>query len=76
VVQAVNFDRNGSAGCNIYGILGNDTLFTDNSWKVAKGIIAPDKVDSASLSNAVPYDNGWKITAPDFSLGLRSWIER
>ena len=42
VVQAANYDNNGSAGCNIFAQIGGDTLVTDSSWKVAKGIIAPE----------------------------------
>ncbi|MCL5267213.1 MAG: beta-N-acetylhexosaminidase [Bacteroidetes bacterium] len=76
MVQAVNFDRFGSAGCNIIAQIGNDTLKTDSTWKVAKGIISPDGVTSARFVGARPYDNGWTVTAPDFSLKLRSWIER
>lgn len=76
MVQAVNFDRFGSAGCNVIAQIGNDTLRTDSTWKVAKGIVAPEGIESASFLEAAPYDNGWTVTAPDFSLKLRSWIER
>ena len=76
VVQAANFDPFGSAGCNIFARIGNDTLMTDSTWKVAKGIIPPDDVASGRFVDARPYDNGWTVTAPDFSLKLRSWIER
>ncbi len=76
VVQAVNFDPFGSAGCNIIAQIGSDTVRTDSTWKVAKGIVAPDAVASAGFVEAAPYDNGWTVTAPDFSLKLRSWIER
>lgn len=76
LVQAVNYDKNGSAGCNVFARIGYDTVKTDSSWKVAKGIVSPDDVDTTKLIDAVPYDNGWLISAPKFSLGLKSWIER
>ncbi len=75
-VQAVNFNKLGSAGCNVTALLGNDTLRTDNTWKVAEGIVAPDTTANVSFVGAMGYDNGWTVTAPDFSLKLRSWIER
>jgi hypothetical protein len=75
-VQAANYDNNGSAGCNIFAQIGNDTLVTDTSWKAAKGIISSDEISSADLKNAAVYDNGLIIAAPVFSMGLKSWIER
>lgn len=76
MVQAVNFDRFGSAGCNIMAWIGNDTVRTDSTWKAAKGIVAPDGVAAARFLEAAPYDIGWTVTAPDYDLNLRSWIER
>ncbi len=76
VVQSANYDLNGSAGCNIFAEIGNDTLATDTSWKVAKGIISPDDLDKAQFVDAAEYNNGWTVSAPDFSLKLKSWIER
>ncbi len=76
VVQSINYDHNGSAGCNVFAEIGSDTLETDGSWKVAKGIVASDTLDASSFIDAMPYDNGWLISAPEFSMGLKSWIER
>lgn len=76
LIQSMNFDRRGSAGANLYAIIGNDTLITDGSWKVAKGLVAPDLENEATFKNAVPYQNGLNISAPDFELKLKSWIER
>jgi hypothetical protein len=76
LVQSSNFDKNGSAGCNIFARIGDDTLKTDSSWKVAKGIIDPVSIYTTKFINAVLYDNGWLISAPKFSMGLKSWIER
>ncbi len=76
LVQAANYDKNGSAGCNIFARIGNDSVKTDGGWEVVKGIVSPDNVDILKLTDAVPYDNGWLISAPDFSIGLKSWIER
>ncbi|HUI31902.1 MAG TPA: family 20 glycosylhydrolase [Candidatus Acidoferrales bacterium] len=76
MVQAINYDRNGSAGCNIFGQIGDDTLETDSTWKVARGIVSPDGLSAAKFLDAAPYDNGWLISAPKFSIGLKSWIER
>jgi hypothetical protein len=76
LVQSANYDHNGSAGCNIFAEIGADTLETDSSWKVAKGIVSPDSLDVTKFIDAVPYDNGWLISAPEFSMGLKSWIER
>ncbi len=76
VVQSANYDRNGSAGCNVYSVVGRDTISTDSTWKVARGIIPPDIVTRRRLVNAAAYDNGWTVSAPDFSLRLKSWIER
>ncbi|MCL4519645.1 MAG: family 20 glycosylhydrolase [Thaumarchaeota archaeon] len=75
-VQSANYDPNGSAGCNIFAEIGNDTVATDTSWKVAKGIISPDDLDRAQFVDAAEYNNGWTVSAPDFSLKLKSWIER
>ncbi len=75
-VQAVNYDNNGSAGCNIFAQIGNDTLVTDSSWKAAKGIISPDEISTADFKNAAVHDNGLIISAPMFSTKLKSWIER
>ncbi|MCL4510438.1 MAG: family 20 glycosylhydrolase [Bacteroidetes bacterium] len=76
VVQSANYDPNGSVGCNIFAEIGHDTLATDTSWKVAKGIFSPDDLDKAQFVNAAEYNNGWTVSAPDFSLKLKSWIER
>ena len=76
VVQAVNFDNNGSAGCNVFAQIGNDTLVTDSSWTVAKGMIPPADAADAELEGAAVYDNGSVISAPMFSAGLKSWFER
>lgn len=76
LVQAANYDHNGSAGCNVYAEIGNDTLKTDSTWKVAKGIISADAMNNAEFLEAATYDNGWLISAPKFSMGLKSWIER
>jgi hypothetical protein len=76
-VQAANYNPNGSAGCNIFAQIGGDTLVTDSSWKVVKGIVSPDVIPNDILSkNAAIYDNGSIISAPMFSLGLKSWYER
>lgn len=75
-VQSENFDINGSAGCNVYAVIGADTIMTDGSWQVLKGIVSPRQVARARQLNAMPYDNRWAISAPDFSLNLKSWIER
>jgi hypothetical protein len=76
LVQAMNFDNNGSAGCNVFARIGDDTLQTDSTWKVAKGIVSPDSLDVDKFTGAVAYDNGWPISAPKFSMGMKSWIER
>lgn len=76
VVQSANYDRNGSAGCNVYMEVGNDTLMTDSTWQVGKGIVTPSQARRQRLVNASVYDNGWTISSPDFSLRLKSWIER
>jgi len=76
VVQAVNFDDNGSAGCNIFAQIGKDTLLTDSCWKVAKGIISPNDISTVELKTVAVYDNGSVLSAPDFSVGLKSWFER
>lgn len=76
VVQAVNYDNNGSAGCNVFVQLGDDTLITDTSWKAAKGVISPDDSSKVGFKDATIYDNGLVISAPVFSMKLKSWIER
>lgn len=76
VIQAVNYDQHGSAGCNVFMVIGNDTLTTDSSWKVAKGILPFDSFERTRFASAAAYDNGWIISAPAFSMGLKSWIER
>ncbi|MGB9693493.1 MAG: hypothetical protein ACPLYF_01470, partial [Fervidobacterium sp.] len=77
VIQAMNFDRRGSAGVNLYAVIGNDTLLTDQSWKAAKGLFPPSGLrDQLAFTNAAEYENGWSISAPNFGLKLKSWIER
>lgn len=76
LVQAANYDHSGSAGCNVYAEIGNDTLKTDSTWKVAKGVISPATLDNAEYIDAETCDNGWLISAPKFSIGLKSWIEK
>lgn len=76
VVQSANYDRNGSAGCNVYSVVGYDTLLTDSTWYVVKGIVPPQNIRRRKSVPAAAYDNGWIISAPDFSLNLKSWIER
>lgn len=75
-VQSENFDKNGSAGCNVYAVAGEDTIMTDSSWQVVKGIVSPGRILKTNRLGAAAYDNGWTISAPDFSLHLKSWIER
>ncbi len=76
VIQSSNFDRNGSAGCNLFALVGKDTLSTDSTWEVAKGLRAPAAMRSQKRVYAAEYQNGWLISAPDFALKLKSWIER
>lgn len=76
VVQSANYDRNGSAGCNVYTIIGYDTLLTDSTWHVVRGVVSPRNILMRRSVSAAPYDNGWVISAPDFSMKLKSWIER
>ena len=76
LVQAANYDHDGSAGCNVYAKIGNDTLKTDSTWKVGKGMISPNAINNSEFLEAAAYDNGWLISAPKFSIGLNSWIER
>ncbi len=76
VIQSANYDRNGSAGCNLMAVIGNDTLSSDSTWMVTKSVVNPSKLDSTTSMNATVYDNGWTVSAPDFSLKLKSWIER
>ncbi len=75
-IQAENYDSNGLAGCNIYAVIGDDTIMSDSSWQVVKGIVPPRRAKKTRRLSAMSYDNGWTISAPDFSLGLKSWIER
>ncbi len=76
VIEAANYDEHGSAGCNVFAQIGDDTLKTDSSWKVAKDVISPNNIEMTNLVDAVAFDNGWIISAPSFSLGLKSWVER
>ncbi len=76
LVQCANYNRFGSAGCNILALIGSDTLQTDGTWKAANGILPPGYDQVEKLVNAQAYDNGMTISAPDFSLKLKSWIER
>ena len=75
VIQAMNFDRRGSAGVNLYALIGKDTLLTDQSWKAAEGLLFPGS-KGQPLTSAATYQNGWDISAPNFDLNLKSWIER
>ncbi len=76
VIQSANYDNGGSAGCNLFAVNGKDTVVTDSSWQVTKGIEPADTFSRKRLVNAVVYDNGWTVSAPDFQLKLKSWIER
>lgn len=76
VIQSANYDRNGSAGCNLLAVIGTDTLMTDSTWHVRKGKVPPEIAGKERVADAAVYDNGWTISAPDFSLKLKSWIER
>ncbi len=75
-VQAENFGPNSSAGCNVYAEIGTDTLKTDESWNVSRGIVSTDSLSTTKWTNAAQYENSWLISAPNFSMGLKSWIER
>ncbi len=76
VIQSANYDKNGSAGCNLFVMNGKDTLMTDSTWQAAKGVVPAGRVGRTRLVNAAAYDNGWTVSAPDFALKLKSWIER
>ncbi len=76
LVQCANYDRNGSAGCNILAVIGSDTVQSDSTWKAARGILSPSSYPGMDMVNAEIYDNGMLISAPNFSLKLKSWIER
>ncbi len=75
-IHAVNYDRNGSAGCNFYAVIEDEKIMSDGSWQVVKGNILSRRSKKGRPPGAMSYDNGWTISAPDFSLGLKSWIER
>ncbi|MGC9093064.1 MAG: family 20 glycosylhydrolase [Bacteroidota bacterium] len=78
VIQAMNFEpAKGGAGCNLYGILGQQVVKTDSTWNVVQGIVAPQQLsDFKEIRHADEYSTGWTVSAPDFELGLKSWIER
>ncbi len=76
VIQAANYDRDGSAGYNLLAVVGRDTLTTDSTWQVVKGIAPVESTGRRRAVNAAAYDNGWTVSAPDFGLKLKSWIER
>jgi hypothetical protein len=82
-VEVQNFDRNGSAGVNIYTEIttagGVQKILSDSTWKVADKEHA--KWTSASYNDASwPYvsvkETSMTIIRPNFAIRRPSWIER
>jgi hypothetical protein len=82
-VEVQNFDRNGSAGVNIYTEIttacGMQKILSDSTWKVTDKEHA--KWTSASYNDASwPYvsvkETSMTIIRPNFAIRRPSWIER
>jgi len=75
-VEAVSYDRFGSAGVNIYAELRTGTelakILTDTTWEVSK---EPSGTGQEWLP-ASPKPYQYLVVKPDFGTGRVSWIER
>jgi len=81
-VEVQNFDRNGSAGVNIYTeittLKGMQKILTDSTWKVSEkehGKWTSSLFDDSLWMFAAAKDNGMTIIRPDFVTRRTSWIE-
>ena len=82
-VEAVNYDRFGSAGVNIYGELRTGTelakILSDTSWEVTKKPLG-NQSDPSGIGQgwlpASPKPYPYLVVKPDFGTGRVSWIER
>ncbi len=82
-VEVQNFDKNGSAGVNIYAEMasanGTQKIITDSTWKVSekeRAKWASASYNDSSWVYAAAKDNGITIIRPNFATRRTSWIER
>lgn len=75
-VEAVNYDRFGSAGVNIYAELRTGAelvkILSDATWEVTKEPAGTGEVWLPASPKQYPY----LVVKPDFGTGRVSWIER
>ena len=82
-IEAVNYDRFGSAGVNIYAELRTGTnlakMLSDATWEVASESLGSrnDSLgDGRTWLPATPKQYPYLVVKPDFGTGRVSWIER